>query len=142
MARATKRKRAPKRNPSRRPGPPASALREPWLIADLAAIPGVPCPCGSSRRAFIRPDNRVCSIHRVTISKDARAHYHKRLTETYYVLEGEGRIELNGELHPIRPGTAVMIRPGTRHRAVAGDAPLTILVIAAPPFDTADEWED
>jgi mannose-6-phosphate isomerase-like protein (cupin superfamily) len=111
-------------------------------MADLAAIPSVPCPCGASRRAFMREDNRVCSVHRVEISRHARAHYHKTLTEAYYILEGEGQIELDGVLHPIRPGTAVLIRPGTRHRIVAGDAPVTILNVVVPPFDPRDEHED
>ena len=53
----------------------------PFLMADLAALPSVPCPCGTSRRAFVGEDNAACSIHRVEISRDARAHYHKRLTE-------------------------------------------------------------
>mgnify|MGYP000123800086 CR=1 FL=1 len=140
MARAT-----PGRKPAKRPAkthPAPAGLGEPFLLADLDALPGVPCPCGTSRRAFMRPDNRACSLHRVTIRRDAEAHYHKRLTEVYYVLEGEGQIELDGTLHPLRPGMAVMIRPGTRHRAVAGDGPMTILNCVVPPFDPEDEWTD
>ena len=37
------------------------------------------------------------SVHLVEISEDARTHYHKRLTEIYVVLEGEGFMELDGE---------------------------------------------
>lgn len=140
MARTKPKTTGSKRPAKSRPAP--SGLREPFLLADLAAIPGVPCPCGTSRRAFMRPDNRVCSLHRVIIRRDAEAHYHKTLTEVYYVLEGEGQIELDGTLHPLRPGMAVMIRPGTRHRAVAGDGPMTILNCVVPPFDPADEWTD
>jgi hypothetical protein len=33
-------------------------------------------------------------------------------------------------------------RPGTRHRAVAGNGPLTILNIVVPPLDPAGEWID
>jgi hypothetical protein len=35
-----------------------------------------------------------------------------------------------------------MIRPGTRHRAVPGKAPMKILNIVVPPFDAHDEWFD
>jgi mannose-6-phosphate isomerase-like protein (cupin superfamily) len=111
-----------------------------FLIADLSAIPSVPCPCGTSRRAFVDDGDTPCSIHHVKISRDAKPHYHKRLTEIYYFLEGEGHLELDGVLHAVRPGMAVLIRPGTRHRAVVGSGSMTILNVVAPSFDPSDEW--
>ena len=79
------------------------------------------------------------SVHLTEISVDARTHYHKRLTETYVVLQGEGFLELDGERVPLQPLTAVTIRPGCRHRAVGN---LKILNFVVPPFDPADEWFD
>ncbi len=111
-------------------------------VVDLSEIPTVPCPCGTSRRAFVGTIDTPCSIHRVEISRDAKAHYHTRLAEMYYILEGEGHLELNGVLHPVRPGMAVLIRPGTRHRAVVGSRAMTILNVVVPPFDPSDEWLD
>ena len=121
---------------------PRAKAAPPFLVADFASLEATPCPCGASRRAFIRPDNRTCSVHLVEISSDSKVHYHKGFTETYYVLEGEGRLELNGQELPVRPGMAVMIRPGTRHRAVPAPGPLRILNIVVPPFDPRDEWND
>jgi mannose-6-phosphate isomerase-like protein (cupin superfamily) len=112
-----------------------------FLIADLANIPSVPCPCGTSRRAFVG-EGAPCSIHRVEISRDAKAHYHKRLTEIYYFLDGEGHLELDGVLHAVKPGMAILIRPETRHRAVVGNGPMRILNVVVPPFDPSDEWLD
>ena len=122
--------------------PIKTGLEAPFEIADFSQIAGVPCPCGSSRRAFMRSDNRLVSVHVVDISKDAQAHYHKSQTETYYFLEGEGQMELDGRLYPVKPGMSVMIRPGTRHRAVVGKTPMKILNIVVPPFDPDDEWFD
>ena len=139
-------KRAPKPVERKKPGtedlPINTGLALPFEFATLQEIPAVPCPCGKSRRAFRRPDNRVCSVHLVEISSDARAHYHKAQTETYYFLEGEGQMELDGKLYSVKPGMALMIRPGTRHRAVVGRTPMKILNIVVPPFDAADEWFD
>ncbi len=118
------------------------AKKDPFLVADFSAIGKTPCPCGASRRAFIQADNRVCSVHVVDISRDSQTHYHKGFTETYYILKGKGRLELNGKVCPLRPGVAVMIRPGTRHRAVPGPSGLRILNIVVPPFDPRDEWHD
>lgn len=110
-------------------------------VAHLGDIAPARCPCGWARRAFADVPGAPCSVHRVEIAEDARAHYHKEHTETYYVLTcAEGAaIELDGEPVAVREGTAVMIPPGVRHRAVGR---MTILNVVVPPFDPADEWFD
>jgi hypothetical protein len=112
-----------------------------WEIADFSQIPGVPCPCGSSRRAFMEVADFPGTIHRVEISIDARLHYHKRLTETYVFLEcdDDARMQLDDDIIPVRPGMCILIRPGTRHRAIGR---MTVLNIVLPKFDPADEWFD
>jgi mannose-6-phosphate isomerase-like protein (cupin superfamily) len=107
-------------------------------IAQLDAIPPVPCPCGEARRAFNDPDNTLATVHLTDISKDSRAHYHKRMTEIYIVLEGEGVLEADGQTYPLKPLTAVMIPPGCVHRAVGN---LRIINVPMPPFDPSDEFE-
>ena len=108
-----------------------------YLLADFSDITPTPCPCGQARRAFTREDNAVASMHVVDISADSRAHYHKKMTEIYYVLEGTGRMELDGEEVELRPGKSVLIRPGCVHRAVGN---LKILNVPVPAFDPKDEW--
>jgi len=109
---------------------------------DLASLAGVSCPCGTSRRGFLEEGKGTCSLHLVEISKDSRAHWHERLTEVYYFLEGEGHMELDGVLHQVRPGMAVLVLPGTRHRAVPGKWPMRILNFVVPGFDPSDERLD
>jgi mannose-6-phosphate isomerase-like protein (cupin superfamily) len=87
----------------------------------------------------VRPDNPVATLHMVDISSDSEVHYHKRLTEIYLVLEGEGYMELDGDRVPVKPLTAVFIKPGCRHRAVGR---LRIVNIPVPAFDPEDEWFD
>jgi len=110
-----------------------------YIIEQLEEIDPVACPCGQSRRAFVAPDNAVATLHKVDISTDARVHYHKSLTEIYLVLEGEGHLELDGDLVPVKPFTTALIKPGCRHRAVGR---LKIIVTAIPAFDPEDEWFD
>jgi mannose-6-phosphate isomerase-like protein (cupin superfamily) len=108
-------------------------------ITRVANLDPVACPCGTTRRAFVDDPDRVASLHVVDISVDARTHYHKRLTEIYYILEGEGGMELDGELYPVKPGDAILIKPGCRHRAVGK---LKVLNVPIPAFDPNDEWFD
>ena len=110
-----------------------------YVVAQLDEIEAVACPCGMSRRAFVSPDNPVATLHMVDIREDARPHYHKRLTEIYLVLEGSGHMELDGRRVPVRPMTAVLIKPLCRHRAVGR---MRIVNVPVPAFDPEDEWFD
>ena len=112
---------------------------ENYSIAQLDEIPATRCPCGFARRAFAESSENAASMHVVDIEQDSRTHYHKQMTEIYLVLEGEGQMELDGKLFPLRPMTAVYIRPGCRHRAIGK---LRIINIPIPAFDEADEWFD
>ncbi len=109
-----------------------------YELARLANVAPTRCPCGWAKRAFAAPGN-VASMHIVQIESDSRTHYHRRMTEIYLVLEGEGHMELDGELVPVQPMTAIYIKPGCRHRAIGR---LKILNVPVPAFDESDEWFD
>jgi mannose-6-phosphate isomerase-like protein (cupin superfamily) len=110
-----------------------------YLIAQLDQLDPVRCPCGWARRAFGGSAQSPASVHQVQIETDARTHYHKKTTEIYIVLEGQGSIELDGQLLSVQPMSAVVIHPGCRHRAVGR---LKIINVAIPAFDPDDEWFD
>jgi mannose-6-phosphate isomerase-like protein (cupin superfamily) len=109
------------------------------FISQLNELPPQRCPCGLARRAFADAAENAASLHLVDIQQDARAHYHKKMTEIYLVLEGTGEIELDGRRFPARPMTAIYIKPGCRHRAIGK---LKIINIPIPAFDESDEWFD
>jgi mannose-6-phosphate isomerase-like protein (cupin superfamily) len=112
-----------------------------YHVADFATIPGVPCPCGIARRAFADVTAFPGTIHVTEIATDATLHYHRRLTETYYILEcgDDARMQLDDDLIPLRPGVCVLIPPGVRHRAVGR---MKVLIVVLPKFDPEDEWVD
>lgn len=112
-----------------------------YELVDFAQLPGTPCPCGTARRAFADVEDFPGTLHVTEISEEARLHYHRRLTETYFFLEcGPGaRMQLDGEVVPVHPGMSVMIRPGTRHRAIGQ---MKVLIVVLPKFDPDDEWFD
>jgi mannose-6-phosphate isomerase-like protein (cupin superfamily) len=110
-----------------------------YAVAQLDSLDPLRCPCGWTRRAFMDEEGGPASVHLLQVEVDARTHYHKKLTEIYIVLEGEGHLELDGEQIPLQPMTTVMIKPGCRHRAVGK---LKILNIPVPRFDPHDEWFD
>ena len=48
-------------------------------------------------------------------------------------------MELDGVIVPVAPQSAIVIHPGTRHRAVGK---MKVIIIASPKFDATDEWFD
>ncbi|WP_182866677.1 cupin domain-containing protein [Stieleria mannarensis] len=122
------------------PAEQISAVEGPAIV-DLAALPGVECPCGIARRGFAQRDDFPGTIHLTRIDRSAQTHYHTEHTEVYVVLEcdDDAAIELNGELHPVKPKTSILIPPGTRHRAVGC---MEVLIVCLPKFDPADEHFD
>ena len=110
-----------------------------FSIAQLDEVSPQSCPCGTTRRAFAEAAANAASLHLVEIRQDSRCHYHRKTTEIYLVLEGQGQVELDGQLHPVRPMTAIYIPPGCRHRALG---PLKLVNLPVPAFDPQDEYFD
>ena len=118
--------------------PPQAAGYE---LADFSQIQGVPCPCGTARRAFTDVEDFPGTVHVTEICMSAKLHYHKQLTETYYFLEcdADAQMQLDDEIIDVKPGMSIIIRPGTRHRALGK---MKVLILVLPKFDPADEWLD
>jgi mannose-6-phosphate isomerase-like protein (cupin superfamily) len=109
-----------------------------YRIVHFDDIEGVACPCGTARRAFADAEESPGTVHRTEITADAKLHYHRRFTETYYILDCEegAMMELDGQRIPIRNGSCILIPPGVSHRAVGR---MTVLILVVPKFDPEDE---
>ena len=112
-----------------------------YELAYFSQIQGVPCPCGTAHRAFEDVEDFPGTVHVTEICMSAKLHYHKQLTETYYFLEcdADAQMQLDDEIIDVKPGMSIMIRPGTRHRALGK---MKVLILVLPKFDSADEWFD
>ena len=109
-----------------------------YHVVDFDRIDGVPCPCGTAHRAFADVAQYPATVHRTKITGEAKPHYHRTLTETYYVLACDpgAQMQLADELIPVKPGVCILIPPGVVHRAVGR---MTVLIFVLPKFDPADE---
>ena len=84
-----------------------------------------------------RPLNPSAWVHAVDIDA-AEPHFHRRATELYYVLEGDGVVVLNGVEHKVRKGSLVHIPPGVEH---AARGRMRVLVVGIPDIDDDDFFE-
>ena len=109
------------------------------LLVNFHSLEPIACPCGFAKRAFLDRADVPYSLHVTEISENALPHYHKTMTETYYILEcdGDGYLELDDKKVPVVPGIACLIPPGVVHRAVGK---MKVLIVASPKFDSLDEF--
>ena len=101
-----------------------------YLLRHLRDARTVPCHCGASHRIFTRKRTPPVSLH-VTEITDSKRHSHADLTEYYYILEGTGKMELGPDVVDLEPNLAILIRPGTAHRAY-GDIKALIIMVPTP----------
>ena len=66
-------------------------------------------------------------------------HYHKLSEEFYYLLEGRGLMEIDGDAREVCPGDAILIPAGAWHQIRALE-PLRFLCCCAPPYAHEDTY--
>jgi mannose-6-phosphate isomerase-like protein (cupin superfamily) len=66
-------------------------------------------------------------------------HYHKLSEEFYFILEGRGQMEMDGETRAVGPGDAILIPAGAWH-SITAEAPLRFLCCCAPPYSHEDTY--
>jgi mannose-6-phosphate isomerase-like protein (cupin superfamily) len=117
-----------------------TATGQGYLVRRVQDAPTFPCPCGASTRPLTAADTPACNLH-VTFITDSVKHYHKQCTEVYYVLQGRGKMELNGDVIDVEPGTVVYVEPFTRHKLVSPEGVRTV-VFGVPALRADDEFFD
>jgi mannose-6-phosphate isomerase-like protein (cupin superfamily) len=66
----------------------------------------------------------------------AEVHVHDIAENIYYILQGKGIVELDGERHLVEPHTVIHVPPGVRHGIFnTGLEDLLFIVVASPPSD-------
>lgn len=68
-------------------------------------------------------------------------HHHRVAEEIYYLIEGRGVMELDGETRAVAAGDAILIPPGSWHQITASeDGPLRLLCTCSPPYSHEDTY--
>jgi len=81
--------------------------------------------------------NQSLAEARIPAGGRTERHYHKLTEELYFILEGAGDIEVDGERRMVGPGDAILIPPGAWHTIMATE-PLRFLCCCAPPYSHED----
>lgn len=70
-----------------------------------------------------------------------RRHYHRLSEEFYFILEGRGLMDVDGETREVGPGDAILIPAGAWH-TIAAQERLRFLCCCAPPYAHEDTYFD
>ena len=102
--------------------------------------------------AFVTKDgSTIRELHHTAVQSLAEAtlemeqaterHYHRVTEEIYFVLKGQGKMEVDGETGYLRPGDSVLIPPGAWHQLENnGTSELRILCCCSPPYSHDDTF--
>ena len=89
------------------------------------------------RNSAIR--NQSLAEARLPIGASTQEHYHPRAEEIYYITHGIGRIRIESELRDVKPGNAIAIPPGKKHKLWnTGTEVLRLLCCCAPAYEHED----
>ena len=89
------------------------------------------------RNSSIR--NQSLAEARLAEGASTQEHYHARSEEIYFILSGEGRIRIEGELAEVKAGDAIAIPPGHKHKLWnTGRQTLSLLCCCAPAYEHSD----
>ena len=68
-------------------------------------------------------------------------HFHKMSEESYYILEGEARLSIDGQETRLSAGQACLILPQSTHDITnVGSGNLVIIAVCTPPWEPGDSY--
>ena len=89
------------------------------------------------RNSAIR--NQSLAEARLPVGGATQEHYHPRAEEIYYITHGTGKMRIAGETREVRPGDAIAILPGQKHKLWnTGRETMRLLCCCAPAYEHTD----
>jgi mannose-6-phosphate isomerase-like protein (cupin superfamily) len=110
-------------------------------VESLASATPFTTKDGSTIRELHHTEQQSLAEATLERGQATERHYHARTEEIYFLLEGEGEIEIDGERRGVGPGEAVLIPAGAWHQIHAA-SPLRFLCCCAPPYSHEDTYFD
>jgi mannose-6-phosphate isomerase-like protein (cupin superfamily) len=108
-------------------------------VQSLAAAEPFTTKDGSTIRELHHTAEQSLAEATLGPGRATQRHYHARTEEIYFLLEGEGEMEVDGDRLRVGPGDAVLIPAGAWHQ-IRAEAPLRFLCTCAPPYSHDDTF--
>ena len=108
-------------------------------VSSISAAAPFTTKDGSTIRELHHTEAQSLAEARLEPGQATERHYHARTEEIYFLLEGAGEMELDGEHRRVVPGDAILIPPGTWHRITAIGT-LRFVCCCSPPYAHEDTF--
>jgi phosphoribosylaminoimidazole-succinocarboxamide synthase len=106
---------------------------ETFVTKDSSEIREILAPANSEMK------NQSLAEAGVSPGRSTEEHFHPLTEEIYYILEGRGRIRVEGEEREVGPGDGIAILPGQKHRIWnTGRSDLVFLCCCSPAYSHDD----
>lgn len=95
----------------------------------------------SGPKYLMEGPNMKFAIVRFKPGEDFPAHYHEKMEENFYIMEGEIDIYINGHLNHLVTGDFIHVEPGEVHYCInRGQKPMHMISTLAPyvPVDKVE----
>lgn len=83
--------------------------------------------------------NQSLAEARLEVGQATERHHHRASEEIYYITQGEGTVEIGGEMRAVTVGDAILIPAGEWHQITATTG-LVFLCCCAPPYSHEDTF--
>ena len=113
-------------------------------VKNLTEVPAFTTKDGSEIRELLAHRNSAIRNQslaeaRLPVGASTQEHYHPKAEEIYYITHGTGRMRIEGELRDVKPGDAIAIPPGKKHKLWnTGTETLRLLCCCAPAYEHDD----
>jgi quercetin dioxygenase-like cupin family protein len=108
-------------------------------VSSLATAAPFTTKDGSTIRELHHTAAQSLAEATLAAGQSTQRHCHRASEEIYFVLEGEGDLEIDGDGRRIAPGDAALIPPGAWHELVAASA-MRFLCCCAPAYSHDDTF--
>jgi mannose-6-phosphate isomerase-like protein (cupin superfamily) len=108
-------------------------------VESLAAAESFTTKDGSTIRELHHTEQQSLAEATLEPGQATERHYHARTEEIYFLLEGEGDMEVDGDRRHVAPGDAVLIPAGSWHQ-IRAETALRFLCTCAPPYSHDDTF--
>jgi mannose-6-phosphate isomerase-like protein (cupin superfamily) len=113
-------------------------------VKNLEAVPAFVTKDGSEIRELLAHRNSVIRNQslaeaRLEPGRSTQEHFHRVTEEIYYITHGQGLMRIEGDELTVKPGDAIAILPGRRHKIFnTGTEALRLLCCCAPAYEHED----
>jgi len=113
-------------------------------VRNINEVPAFTTKDGSQIRELLAHRNscirkQSLAEARLDINASTAPHYHPETEEIYYILDGQGEMQIGKEKQTVHEGDAIAIPPGEVHQITnTSDVILRFLCCCAPGYEDAD----